>query len=91
MYVCFSCAQVYSQPFFGILEAPFRARRPADEPLPLWLQFGMRVVYVVITTVVALVVSYLICLTAWQSACGGLSKEVLRMWQYSKCAGCDAG
>lgn len=50
--------QVYSQPFFGILEAPFRARRPADEPLPLWLQFGMRVVYVVITTVVALVIPF---------------------------------
>lgn len=43
---------------YSLLEAPFRARRAPDERLPLWLQFGMRVAYVVFCTVVALLVSW---------------------------------
>lgn len=50
--------QVYTQPVFSLLEAPFRARRPAGAELPIFLQFGMRMVYVLLCTIVALLIPF---------------------------------
>jgi len=51
-------SQVYTQPVFSLVEAPVKARRGTDD-LPVWLQFGMRIVYVVLVTIVGLLVSVL--------------------------------
>lgn len=48
--------QVYTQPVFSLVEAPFKARRTDD--LPTWMAFGMRVIYVVLCTVVALLIPF---------------------------------
>jgi hypothetical protein len=47
---------VYTQPVFSLVEAPFRARRNDD--LPVVLQFGLRVVYVVFCTVIGLLIPF---------------------------------
>jgi len=49
--------QVYTQPVFTLVEVPLKARRGTDD-LPIWLQFGMRVVYVFLVTLVALLVPF---------------------------------
>lgn len=50
--------QVFTQPVYSLLEAPFRARRPAGAELPIFLQFGMRVVYVLACTIIAVLIPF---------------------------------
>lgn len=55
---CMCALQVYTQPVFSLIEAPMRARRPKDERLPIFLQFGLRIAYVLMCTVIAMLIPF---------------------------------
>lgn len=48
--------QVYTQPVFQLVEGPLKRRWGGKAPV--WLQFGLRVLYVVLCTVVGLLIPF---------------------------------
>jgi hypothetical protein len=49
--------QVYTHPVFSLFEVPLK-RKFGAKRIPIWLQFGFRVVYVVLCTVIGLLIPF---------------------------------